>query len=289
VAANGLRAYMIVMIAHLSDMKLAIGVDHIIYGWVFFGIVMLLLFWIGSFWREQSTGEEADENERPGGAARRTVPLKRIALATLASGVVVALWPLYAARLENVDTVRTPLLETPSATGGWQAEPGKMTDWTPHFLNPRAQVNQVYMKDGRRVGLFIGYYHDQRQGAELINSENVLAATADLRWAKAGESGRKLLRGEQEIMAVQTRLRAAHARLLAWHWYWVEGRRTANPYFGKLLEVASKLFCAGDDAAVVILYSPYDERPEEAEAPMQDFLMQMLPMLERSLESANRR
>ena len=50
--ANSGRAYMIVMIAHLSDMKLALGVDHYIYGWVFFGIVMLLLFWIGSFWRE---------------------------------------------------------------------------------------------------------------------------------------------------------------------------------------------------------------------------------------------
>ena len=43
---------MIVMIAHLSDMKLALGVDHLIYGWVFFGIVMLLLFWIGSYWRD---------------------------------------------------------------------------------------------------------------------------------------------------------------------------------------------------------------------------------------------
>lgn len=289
VVANGLRAYMIVMIAHLSDMKLAVGVDHIIYGWVFFGIVTLLLFWIGSFWREQSAGEGADENRRPDAAAGPPVSFKRIALATLAAGVVVAVWPLYAARLENVDPVRPLLLETPSGTGGWLADPGKMTDWTPHFLNPRAQVNQVYMKDGRRVGLFIGYYNYQRQGTELINSENVLAANTNLRWAMAGEIGRTLLRGEQEISAIQTRLRAPHTHLLAWHWYWVEGRRTVNPYFGKFLEAASKLFGAGDDAAVVILYTPYDDRPEEAEAPMQDFLMQMLPVLERSLDGANRR
>ena len=43
---------MIVMTGHLSDMQLAVGVDHLIYGWIFFGFVMLLLFWIGSFWRE---------------------------------------------------------------------------------------------------------------------------------------------------------------------------------------------------------------------------------------------
>ncbi len=42
IIANGFRAYMIVMMGHLSDMKLAVGVDHLIYGWVFFGVVVLL-------------------------------------------------------------------------------------------------------------------------------------------------------------------------------------------------------------------------------------------------------
>jgi hypothetical protein len=54
VIANGLRAYMIVMIGHLSSMQLATGVDHIIYGWLFFGLVMFLMFWIGSYWREDT-------------------------------------------------------------------------------------------------------------------------------------------------------------------------------------------------------------------------------------------
>src|SRR3954470_12039876 len=52
IGANFVRAYMIVMIGHLSSMKLAVGVDHFIYGWVFFGLVIGLLFWLGSFWRE---------------------------------------------------------------------------------------------------------------------------------------------------------------------------------------------------------------------------------------------
>ena len=52
IIANGIRAYLIVMIGHLSNNRLATGVDHVIYGWVFFGFVMMLLFWIGSQWRE---------------------------------------------------------------------------------------------------------------------------------------------------------------------------------------------------------------------------------------------
>jgi len=54
ILANGVRAYMIVMIGHLSGMKLAVGVDHLIYGWLFSLLVTLLLFWIGgiihAFW-----------------------------------------------------------------------------------------------------------------------------------------------------------------------------------------------------------------------------------------------
>ena len=32
--------------------SLATGVDHFIYGWVFFGIVIMAMFWVGSFWRD---------------------------------------------------------------------------------------------------------------------------------------------------------------------------------------------------------------------------------------------
>ena len=52
IVANFVRAYMIVMIGHASSMKLAVGVDHFVYGWLFFGVVIALLFGIGSFWRD---------------------------------------------------------------------------------------------------------------------------------------------------------------------------------------------------------------------------------------------
>jgi exosortase A len=54
VLANWARAYMIVMIGHLSSNKLAVGVDHLIYGWLFFGVVITLMFWIGARWRDDT-------------------------------------------------------------------------------------------------------------------------------------------------------------------------------------------------------------------------------------------
>lgn len=38
--------------AHLSDNRLATGVDHLVYGWVFFGVVIMVMFMIGARWSE---------------------------------------------------------------------------------------------------------------------------------------------------------------------------------------------------------------------------------------------
>ena len=56
IVANWVRAYMIIMLGHLTSNRLAVGADHLIYGWVFFGVVMVLLFWIGAKWREDDLG-----------------------------------------------------------------------------------------------------------------------------------------------------------------------------------------------------------------------------------------
>ena len=42
VIANWLRAYMIVMLGHLSGNRVATGVDHLVYGWIFFGLVVAI-------------------------------------------------------------------------------------------------------------------------------------------------------------------------------------------------------------------------------------------------------
>lgn len=52
IAANGLRAYGIVLLAHLSDMRIAVGTDHLIHGWLFFGVVIALLLLVGRAFRE---------------------------------------------------------------------------------------------------------------------------------------------------------------------------------------------------------------------------------------------
>ncbi|WP_426194744.1 exosortase A [Massilia sp. DWR3-1-1] len=74
IIANGLRAYMIVMIGHLSGMELATGVDHLVYGWLFFGLVMFIMFWIGNRWREDEAVAPVPVERGAAGACCRWRP-----------------------------------------------------------------------------------------------------------------------------------------------------------------------------------------------------------------------
>jgi len=104
--ANGLRAYGIVLLGHWSDMRLAVGVDHLVYGWLFFGLVCLLLFWCGSFWRE--TALPPTPPGPPSAAPSSTMPLSalRHGLAGAVACVGLALgWSLLSTALAPADGV----------------------------------------------------------------------------------------------------------------------------------------------------------------------------------------
>src|SRR5262245_10495557 len=49
ILANGIRAYLIVLVGYLSEMRLGMGYEHNAIGWIVFMVVMAILFVAGSF------------------------------------------------------------------------------------------------------------------------------------------------------------------------------------------------------------------------------------------------
>ena len=282
VIANGFRAYMIVMIAHLSDMKLATGVDHYLYGWVFFGLVMLLLFWIGSFWRED---EEEQADLQPELLPSSAHSMRHSVVTAVVVGLLVAgLWPAYAAFVEN----RAPKdlkvqLAAPQPANGWEAV-GAFTEWQPAFKGTDARLTQAFRKGDKTVAVSFAYYRYQRQGAELVNSQNVMIGQEDPVWSNVGETLRPAELGGRAADVVETKLRSKTQRLLIWHWNWLNGPTTVNAYWAKFYEAKSRLMGRWDDAAAIIVFTPYTERPEAAAEVIQEFLRDMLPSAVATLE-----
>jgi exosortase A len=287
IIANGFRAYLIVMIAHLSDNRLAHGVDHFIYGWVFFGLVMLLLFWIGSSWRDH----DATQTE----AARPAAPAPQTRTPAIFAGYVVATvalagaWPSYAAYLDREDTAGSqPALRlvAPAGAGGWVLDAAPLTDWRPHYDPASATIFQVYRKGDRVVALHLGYYHHQRRGAQLVNSWNIMVVQKHPVWSSLSEVRVKNALGPGTLDVRETRLRSPQQRLLIWDWFRIGGHDVVNPYLAKAMLAWEKLANRGDDGAAIIFATPYDDPSQPPVATLSEFARDMIPSINAALAHA---
>ena len=264
IVANWLRAFMIVMIGHLSGMALATGVDHLIYGWLFFGLVMFIMFWIGSFWREEEAPTPAPVAVSPlSQTSGRMAPLVAAVL------VVAALFPAFAYYNEQANLNPKPVqLATPQVS--LPATPS-FTTWTPAFHGPSAQYSGVFQQDATPVALHVLYYRNQGPYHSLISSVNVLAGPKDP-WHEIGSAGVTSNLGGRPLGLRETRMSGPNgAHMLVWQWMAIDGHVTASNIVGKLWQARGKLLFRGDDGAAVILAAPYETDPAQARAALTSF------------------
>ncbi len=289
IIANGFRAYMIVMIGHLSNNRLATGVDHVIYGWVFFGFVMMLLFWIGSRWQEADETTESSLLSRSEIRLPGQPPAAKIIVFALVSAIIVSIWPLYARHLVDVPSNPKPLtLLAPPAPVGWQFEADPLTDWEPHFLTAPGTAKYTFHNEEKKVEVLLKYYRNQHQGAELINSDNQLVSTRNPSWGLTSDSSVEIQSPAGRLVANESTLRSAHTNLLVWSWYWIGGSYTSNVYFAKLYQAKAKLLGEGDDAAAIFIYAPFEGKPDTAREVLREFVPTMFRAIDTTLTAAKR-
>ncbi len=276
ILANGLRAYMIVMIGHFSNMELATGVDHLIYGWIFFGLVMFLMFWVGSYWR-QDTDVPAAVHANAGPLA----PVGRLRNMALAVVAVCALWPAFV-KFNDVATYNPKPVVLAAPAIAWRAAPA-FTAWTPSYMKSDDSYNGVFQQDGGRpVALTILYYRNQTRHKAVISSVNRLAGEKDDYHEEGGALRTESL-GAAALTLRETRMQAPGGKFLVWQWHWIDGAPVTNAYLGKLRQAKARLLFGGDDGAAVMLAAPYGESPDEARAALRAFLTAHLGPIDAAL------
>lgn len=289
--ANWLRAYMIVMLGHLSNNKLATGVDHIIYGWVFFGLIMLLMFMVGARWSDAEPAPRA----APPGADDRVESFGRVAMAAGLVLVLLAMPPALRAQAQRGAPKVEPVLAAPAVPGWvWRAQP--LGSWRPSFHGPAAELHGRFEPEagGAAMGLYIGYYRDQHYGRQLITSVNQLAdGEGDKGWSETGQGMAQLdtpagrldwrttdLRG-QALSEVRGDGSGA-PRLRVWQLYWVNGQPLASDWQAKLYGAWQSLLGYGDDAAVVLVYADKAQVGTD-DARLRDFIARSWPAVDTAL------
>jgi len=287
IIANGMRAYLIVMIGHFSNMKLAVGVDHLIYGWVFFGIVMLALFWIGSHWREDHLTEEESSatSVATESSILSTKPVKAAGYAAIAL-LIGWVSPFFLVHLEQQTFNSAPVtVLLPETIGEWRAS-SPVSKFNPHFPGATATALKEYRNGSKSIGIYIAFFRNQRDGAEVVSSQNKLADEQKDEWNVINVSMRKI--DDNNLQKVkQSRLRWNNLNILAWQWYWIDNTLTASPYIAKLLQAKQRLSGEGVDGANIIIFARHDAQPDEIASTMADFLEKSSSAILQSLENSS--
>ncbi|WP_170150148.1 exosortase A [Parahaliea mediterranea] len=257
IAANAVRAYLIVMLGHLSSGELAAGVDHLIYGWVFFGVVMLLLFWVGSFWSDDPHSANAPQPapQAPGSAwALAGVTLAAIALAW-------SPWWLLAGRYEAQGHSSTPpALAHQQRTADWP--------WVARSEGASRLTRSVNNLDGTPVFLDIQQFPPQ-PGVEAAVRFRELNPVPD-EWEVRRLRARELVLADDTVTVMEVILKAKsqaqgqEQRLRIWYWFRVGNTNTASPAEVKLLELWQRLKPHGQGTERVILATADDEQGSAA-------------------------
>lgn len=281
IVANWLRAYMIVMLGYLSNNELAVGVDHLLYGWLFFGIVVLLMFSIGARWREDDSDVSADDGreERAAPSPKRWWVLAPVAIV---SGVFPILVTFGAEAVQPF----TVALDAPPAAAGWRfLDNQDPVDYRPDYTGYRGDVYQAYEHaDGGVVVLYIAYYARQHPGAELIAWDNRLTGRGQRKWTVART-------GSDEIHVGRVRntlLTSRGESLDIWHWYWSNDRVIASDTMAKALLALDRLTGRSDEAAMVAVIAPFEDDSDAVRPLVEDFVEAHAADIRTTLENAGK-
>jgi EpsI family protein len=288
--ANWLRVFILVWLGHISGGKLSTGYDHIIYGWVLFALVILILFLVGMYWREDSE-EDTLHGKGVNVASTAFSNWTVNVFVGLALGVI-AIGPFWAQSvLQPNETSGNWRLEPPAAHGFWQPSELQMTDWRPIFVNADDELFSTYVNGDKMVGLYIAYYRQQTQGKEVVSSSNRMIEDNKRVWSRGLQKYTTIKLDNTSLKARMTLLKARRDNrcLQTTDWYWVEGRNTSNWLVAKGIEVFDKLLGGRGSGAGIVVVADCAEGKEAPEATSTAFLSEMLPSIEASIENVQRR
>jgi EpsI family protein len=191
ILANGVRAWATIFVAQYVGAEKATGFDHLIYGWIFFAIVMSVTLALA--WR--FFDRAADDPMLDAAAIERSPFLGRLELLTLSpAATLVALSILAVLALgwaSIADRMRAPLparIELP-VVPGWQRVPyAPKVWWEPRAGGAERRLLGRYRDaSGRQVDVFLALYASQDEGKEAGGSgEGALTPSTSWAWISPG-------------------------------------------------------------------------------------------------------
>jgi exosortase A len=167
VISNGLRAFGTIYAAHLTSVEQATGMDHIVYGWVFFGVVMAAVLAIGWRWFDRAPDAPVFDP-----ATLQTMPKQRIDVLVAAALVltVAGTFPTWSAAIAGRTQALPNAISLPDVPGWHRAPMSIRAPWSPYYPGADHYLIGRYDNEaGDVVDLAIAVYGSQHEGKEIVS------------------------------------------------------------------------------------------------------------------------
>ena len=283
IVANGLRALGIIVLAHLEGSAAAVETDHILYGWVFFTLVIMILIAIGMAFAEKPGWRFPVRSTTLGNTS-----LWRFAVAVSAAVLLALTGPSYAYRLDSLfPAAELPQADSPHVAPSWHSMSGALPIWRPSVHGADREFLEEFEQPGSGIVVrYVALYRLRAIGNMLTTAENRLADDGEWRIAERGEAVFSL--GGEKIAVTSAEIVSGPRRRLVWSFYIVDGRITARLFEAKLLQARAVLLQRARVAALVAVSASMDDPGNPAEEQLTRFLTasQSLPRYVDSLRIA---
>jgi exosortase A len=255
--ANWIRAYLTILTGHLTDMRWGPGREHVTFGWVIFGLIIGLLFWVCSKWADAKDSEEASYHSRSEhipltdnadaieyGMQELSSTVAYSALFTISAlAIIVAMQFASTGVLRSSpeidDTIKAKISRDLLASDG--------ASFKPEFSGYRSKI-EGQITDG--VQLYIAYYANQTEGFEIVSSENrIIQENGE--WISLSNNLHTVENAaSQEVKVREAIVKRGNSQFLVWYWYTTSRGETTSAFKLKLDTLKTTLMGQGDRAAL---------------------------------------
>ncbi|MEO6239251.1 MAG: exosortase C-terminal domain/associated protein EpsI [Vicinamibacterales bacterium] len=204
--------------------------------------------------------------------------------------VTVVLLSAWAVRLRlaapQPSTAAAPLSTFPVVMDRWQ---GQESPLQPDVVRTAAvddYMNRSYRSGNGVLGLYVGYYKNQREGEALHSPLNCLPGAG---WAPMKTETVQLASdpGSRPHTVNKLLVEKGIDRMLVLYWYQTVSRVTASEYWRKIFLVKDAFESGRTDVALVRIISPVDPRDPDGETGAltlsRSFAERVLPELQKQL------
>ncbi|HXH17232.1 MAG TPA: exosortase A [Sphingomonas sp.] len=184
VVANGFRAFGTIWAANLTSIESATGLDHIVYGWVFFALVMAGVLAIGWRWFDRAPDDPAFDPAR-----LQATPCHRtdLLVATALVLATVALFPGWSTAVAGRAQPLPAHIDLPEIPGWHRVPVSLRARWTPYYPGADHYLFGRYADaSGATVDMSVAVFGTQHEGKELIAFGTGVLREED-RWVRVAE------------------------------------------------------------------------------------------------------